>query len=155
MDLVRAVVDAAGAGMHGHLREGGRVGQAERAVHLDGPVDDLVQDARRVELEQRDFDARLRALVDLPGAVHRQEPARLDSRGRVRDPVLHRLLVGERPPERLPLERVGAHEVERALHLPEPAHDVVDAPRPEALLRQPERLARLAERVRERHAHAL
>ena len=37
---------------------------------------------------------------------------------------------------------------------PEPAHDVVDPPRPEPLLRDPEAVARLAERVRERHAHA-
>ena len=74
--------------------------------------------------------------------------------GRVGDPVLHRLLVGQRPAERLPLERVGAHQVERALHLAEPPHDVVDAPRAEPLLREPERLATLAERVRDRNPDA-
>src|SRR5207244_8863366 len=42
--------------------------------------------------------------------------------------------------------------LEGALHLSEPAHDVVDAARPEALLRDPEAVAGLAECVRERHA---
>ena len=118
-------------------------------MHLDRAVDHLVQHAGRVELEQRHLDARLGALVDLARGVHRQEPARLDLGGRVGDPVLHRLLVGERAAERLALERVGAHQVERALHLPEPAHHVVDPPRAEPLLREPERLAALAERVRD------
>ena len=81
------------------------------------------------------------------------QPARVDLGGRVGDPVLHRLLVRERPAERLALERVRAHELERALHLAEPAHDVVDPARPEPLLRDPEAVARLAEHVLDRHAH--
>ena len=124
-------------------------------MHLDRAVDHLVQHAGGVELEQRHLDARLRALVDLAGHVHRQQPAGLDPRRGVRDPVLHRLLVGERPAERLPLERVRAHQVERALHLAEPAHDVMDAAGAEPLLGDPERIAALAERVRDRDADAV
>src|SRR5207249_4896907 len=70
------------------------------------------------------------------------------------DPVLDGLLLGEQPAERLSLERARTHQLEGALHLPQPAHDVVDATRPEALLRDPETVARLAERVRERDANA-
>ena len=46
-------------------RERRLVGQSARAVHLDRAVDHVVERLRRVELEQRHLDARLRALVDL------------------------------------------------------------------------------------------
>ncbi len=123
-------------------------------MHLHRAVDHVVQHARRVELDQRDLDARLVALVDLVRGVERHQPARLDLGGRVGDPVLHRLLVGERAAEGLALERVRAHELERALHLAEPAHDVVDATRAEPLLRDPEAVALLAERVLDGDADA-
>ena len=77
----------------------------------------------RVELDQRDLDARLVALVDLVRGVERHQPAGLDLGGRVGDPVLDRLLVGERA-RRTPRARArGVHmQLERALHLAEPAH---------------------------------
>ena len=106
------------------------------------------------ELEERHLDPCLRPLVDLPRRIHRQEAAGLDLRGGVGNPVLDGLLLGERPAERHALVRVATHELERALHLPEPAHDVVDPPRAESLLREPERLALASERVRDRHANA-
>src|SRR3712207_6996049 len=37
--------------------------------------------------------------------------------------------------ERFPLQRPPAEQLERPLHLPEPAHDVVNAAGPQALLR--------------------
>src|SRR6185437_8459452 len=45
MHLVGAVVDAAAAGELRHLRQRGLIGEAERAVHLDRPVDDVAEDA--------------------------------------------------------------------------------------------------------------
>ena len=115
-------------------------------------VDHVVEHARREELDQRDLDARLVALVEPVRRLQRHQPARLDLGGGVGDPVLHRLLVRERLAERLALERVRAHQLERALHLAEPAHDVVDATRAEPLLRDPEAVAGLAERIRHGHA---
>ena len=55
-----------------------------------------LQHARGVELDQRDLDARLVALVEPVRRLQRHQPARLDLGRRLRDPVLHRLLVGER-----------------------------------------------------------
>ena len=55
-------------------------------------------------------------------------------------------------PERRPRRRAPAHHLQRALGHPDRPHRVVDAPRPEALLREPEALALLAEQVRGRHA---
>ena len=86
-------------------------------MHLHCPVDHAREDVRRVELDQRDLDARIPFLVDLVRGVERQQAASLDLGGRVGDPVLHGLLLGERPAERLALERACAHQLERALHL--------------------------------------
>src|SRR3989304_4152374 len=46
VDLVRAVVDAAGAGLAVHPLQWGIAGDAQRPVHLDRPVDHVDQDAR-------------------------------------------------------------------------------------------------------------
>ena len=59
-----AVVDARAARHPVHRRERRVLGHAEPAVHLQRAVDHVVQHARRVELDQRDLDARLVALVD-------------------------------------------------------------------------------------------
>ena len=117
-------------------------------MHLDGAVDHVVEHARSVELDRGDLDACLVAAVDLVRGVERHQPAGLDLGVAVGDPVLHGLLLGERAAERLALERVGAHQLEGALHLAEPAHHVVDAAGAEALLRDREPLADLAEGVR-------
>src|SRR5581483_6535140 len=96
---------------------------------------------------QRPLDARLVALVETVRRLQRRQAACLDLRRRLGDPVLDRLLLGQRPAEGLALERVGAHELERALHLAEPAHDVMDAARTEPLLRDREAGADAAEGV--------
>src|SRR5207247_4996902 len=84
--------------------------------------------------------------------LERQEAAGLDLGRGVRDPVLDRLLLGEHASKDLARERAVAHEVEGALHLPEPTHDVMDAAGAEPLLRDAEAVPRSAERVRDRHA---
>ena len=137
------------------MRERGAVGEAERPVHLYGAVDYSREHIRRVELQQRDLDARVRALVDLVRGVEREQTTCLDLGGRVGDPVLHGLLLRERAAECLAFERPGAHELERALHLAEPAHDVMDAAGPEPLLGDQEAGAALAQEVRLRHAYLL
>ncbi len=134
--------------------EGRLVGEPARAVHLDGAVDHVVEDARGIELDRRDLDACLVAAVDLVRRVERHQPAGLDLGVAVRDPVLHGLLLGERAAEGLAFERVGAQQVEGALHLAEPAHHMMDPARAEALLGDRESLSNLAEGVRDRYAHA-
>src|SRR5207248_4676100 len=63
------------------------------------------------------------------------------------------LLLGECSAEGLALERALAHQLECALHLSEPAHDVVDPTWAEPLLRDQEAMAPLPEEVLRRHAH--
>ena len=144
----------AAASVEQHRPERRLVGQPARTVHLHCPIDHVVQRARREELQQRHLDPRLRSRVDLPRRVHRQQAAGLDLGRRVGDPALHDLLLGERTTEGLTLERVGAHQLEGALHLPEPSHHVVDAAGPEPLLRQPEPVPHARRARSRRHARA-
>src|SRR5207244_5890696 len=97
-------------------------------------------------------NTRLVASVEAVRRLERHEAAGLDLGGGVRDPVLDRLLLGERASEDLARERAVAHEVEGALHLPEPSHHVMDAAGTKPLLRDTEAVSGLAERVRDRHA---
>src|SRR5207342_3795925 len=62
--FVGPVVDPPAAGHPPHERERRVVGQSEAAVHLDRAVDHLAEYPRREELDERDLDARLVALVD-------------------------------------------------------------------------------------------
>src|SRR5215471_14413871 len=151
--FVRPVVDAPGARRRQHVAERRLVRQPAGAVHLYRAVDHVLERLRSEELDRRDLDARLVTAVDLVRGVEGQQPARLDLRVAVRDPVLHCLLLGQPAAEGLPLERVRAHQRERPLHLPEPAHHVVDPPGAEALLGDREPGALPAERVRRRDAH--
>ena len=123
------------------LRERRPVGQAECAVDLHRSIDDAGEGVRRIELDQRDLDARILSFVDLVSGVERQQAAGLDLRRRVCDPVLHGLLLGEWAAERFALEGARAHQLERALHLSEPPHHVVDPARAEPLLRDQETLS--------------
>src|SRR5207249_50871 len=78
VDLVGAVVDARVARLAVHELER-RVGRdPERAVHLDGAVDHVVEHARAPELDERDLDARLAAPVHGTGGVQRHQTRRLD-----------------------------------------------------------------------------
>ena len=153
MHLVGPVVDVRAARLRVHVRERRTVGEAERAVYLHRPVDYAREHAGGVELDQRDLHARVLVCVDLARGIERQQPAGLDLGGGVGDPVLHRLLLRERAAERLALERAVAHQLERALHLPQPAHHMMDPSRPQPLLRDQEAGAALAEQVLRRHAH--
>ena len=56
---------------------------------------------------------------------------------------------------RVPGQRSLAEHVERALRLPEPAHRVVDAAGAEALLREEEAVALVADHVLVGHPHVL
>src|SRR5207248_5452922 len=69
------------------------------------------------------------------------------------DPVLDRLLLSEHASKDLARERAVAHEIEGALHLPEPSHHVMDAAGTEPLLCDTEAVSGSAERVRDGHAH--
>src|SRR5207237_9257456 len=90
--LVRAVVDAGGAGVAVHALERRVAGDAAGAVHLDRAVDDVVQHLRAPELDDRDLDASLIAAVDLLSRMQREQTRRLDLGSRISDPVLHGLL---------------------------------------------------------------
>ena len=94
-------------------------------------------------------------LVDHPRRVQRHQSCRLHLGPRVRDPVLDRLLLGQQAPVREPRERTLAQHVECSPALAEPSHAVVDAPGAQAFLRDHERLALAAERVRDRDANVL
>src|SRR6266568_3221899 len=71
VDLVRAVVDAGAALVGPPAGQRRVVGDAERAVDLDGAVEHGLQHAGDEELDERDLDLRgAEALaVDLPGGV--------------------------------------------------------------------------------------
>ena len=147
VDLVGAVVDAGGAREAVHLleRQVGRV--AERAVHLERAVDDVVQHAGAEELDHRHLGARRAGALGVhhPGRVQRHQPRRLHLRGAVGDPVLDRLLVRQHRAVRVAVGGALAHHVEGAPRHPEPAHAVVDAPRDEPVLGEDEALALAAE----------
>ena len=138
-------------------RERRVVGDAERAVRLHRAIDRALQHVRDEELEQRDLLARgVRALgVHLPRGVEDHQARGVDPGARLGDPLLDDLARAERLAG-LDLARHGAlaHQIERALADADPAHRVVDAPGPEALLREHEPRALLAESVRLRDAHA-
>ena len=83
--------------------------------------------------------------VHHPRGVQRHEPRRLHLRGRVGDPVLHRLLLGQHAALRLAVGRALAEHVEGAPRDAQPAHAVMDAPGAEAVLGDEEAGAGLAQ----------
>src|SRR5436309_3408269 len=86
--LVGAIVDARVARLAVHELER-RVGRdAERAVHLDGAVDHVVQHARAPELDERDLDPRLAAFVHGARGVQRHRARGLDLGRRLGDVAL-------------------------------------------------------------------
>src|SRR5207302_4836526 len=96
--------------------------------------------------------ARLVAAVDDRRGVQRHETARLDLSVAVEDHLLDQLLVGQRLAEGDAIVGAVAHEVEGALGLSEPAHDVEDASRAEALLGDDEAVPAGAEQILLRYA---
>ena len=81
---------------------------------------------------------------DLVRGVQRQKARCLDFGYRIGDPVLYRLLFRECAAKCPAAERALAHELEGALHLAEPAHAVMNAPRAQPLLCDQEAVAGLA-----------
>ena len=81
------------------------------------------------------------------GGLERQQPNLLDPHSRFRDPALDNAVLDDRSAERRPRDRPLARHFERPLGHADRAHGVVDAPRPDALLRDPEPVPFRAERV--------
>ena len=73
-------------------------------MDLDRSVDHTGKGVRRIELDQRDLDPRIPVFVDLVRGVECEQPACLDLRCRIRDPVLHGLLLGQWAAERFTFE---------------------------------------------------
>src|SRR5579863_2644876 len=121
-------------------------------MHLHSVVDHIRKRVRPVELDQRDLDACVCTLIDLLRGIERHQSAGVDLCGGVRDPVLNRLLVGERAAESVALESTGAHRFERSLHLADPSHDVMDAAGAKSCLRDLESIAPFAKDVLGRNA---
>ena len=91
--FVRTVVDARRARFAVPALQRRILAEAERAVHLDGAVQHVVQHARADELDHRDLGARVGAAVHQPRRVQRHQPEAVDLGRRIRDPVLDRLQV--------------------------------------------------------------
>ena len=153
VQLVRTVADRAEAGAAIPLLDRQIAGVAERAAHLDRAVEDGEHDLRDVRLDHAELGAHGRGpvLVHLPGGLEGQQPGGLNLHMGQGNVVLHHLVLAEQ----LAVRRAGngplAHDVERALRLPEPAHRVVDTPAAEPLLRQHEAVARRPDEVVVRH----
>ena len=87
--------------------------------------------------------------------MQRHQPRRLHVRRRVRDPVLHGLVLAEDLAVGDPVGGTLTEHVERAPGHAQPAHAVMDAPRVEALLGDQESLAFAAQAVGCRDPHVV
>ena len=116
-----------------------------------------MQHRRPVVLDHGDLVARRRSsdLVHLPRRVQRHEPSGVHLGGRIRDPVLHGLLVREQRSVGEAAERALAHHVKGALGLTKPTHAVVDATRSETGLGEQEARALRANQVVRGDVHVL
>ena len=124
-------------------------------MHLDRAIDRVVEHLAAPELDDRDLLARAAdepSLSIFQAACSVISLQRVDLGRRVGDPVLDRLLAGERLAEHDAGHRPLAQHPERAVALTDPAHDVMDASWSETLLREHERLAFAAEQVLVGHA---
>ena len=151
MDLVGPVVDTSGTLVPVPVGEDRVVGDAERPVHLDGQIDGPEHRVGDHELDGGDLvTGRVDTVaIDDPRGVQREEAGGADLGIELGDPVLDDLTVGEG------LAALGDHALVGpvAEHLegpggdPQPAHAVVDAPRSESLLGDPEAVTDAAQHV--------
>ena len=118
---------------------------AERAVDLDRAVEHVHVGGHDLDLGDLLSGGALALGIHLPGGVHGHEPGAVDLDPRASDEVLEELLIGQRAAEGLALDGTLAHELERALGAADGPHAVVDTPRAEAVLRDGEASALLAE----------
>ena len=117
------------------------VGHPQRAVRLNGAIEDPLQRIRHEHLDVRDLFAG--RLLSVPrharGSIHHHQSRRMNLDARIRNPELHLLPVGQHVARRqFALHRAPTHQVEGALADPDPAHTVMNTSRSKALLRQGE-----------------
>lgn len=137
MDFVRSVIDPRGALFPEEEREDRIVGNAERAVTLDGTVHDALHDVCREVLDHRDFLAGRAetVLFDTPGDLQDEGAGCLDLRRGIRDPVLDGSHGGQgRAGLDLPVRGPANHFVQGPAANAQPAHAVMDPARTEAFL---------------------
>ena len=94
-------------------------------------------------------------LVDLPRGVQHHQPELLQLRVRVRDVLLHGLLVGQQAARGLAAQHPLAHHVDRLLGQADRAHGMVDPASAEAGLSDDEGLPFTAEQRRVGHPHVV
>ena len=120
-----------------HAAEGHLVGDAQGAVEVHRPQDDVVVHLRHRHLDRGDVLPNLAVVVefvDLPRGPEHQELELLDLDPAVGDLLLHHALRRQRPVPGLAGEGSLAHHVERLLELRDGAHGVVDPTAAEAHL---------------------
>src|SRR5438552_14981339 len=113
-----------------------------------------MHDTSAVELDKRDLHPRVFATIQLPGGVKRHQSGSTNLRSRVGNPVLHRLLFGERLTKRFPLQSISAHHLETPLSGTDPAHAMLNPSRAETCLGQFKSLSSFAEKISYRHTTA-
>src|SRR5262249_19767710 len=157
VNLVRAVVDAREPRPAVEQRERKVLRHPRGAVHLDGAIDHRMEHARTEELDEGDLLAGCAGAlgVDLPRRVEGHQARGLDVCPAFGHPVLDVRLARQGAAERFPRGGVAAHQLERALRHPEPAHAVMDPAGSEAILRDHEAHALRTEEVRDRYAAVL
>ena len=126
-------------------------------MDLDRAVEDVHYDVRGDDLDHRDLLAGspLPGGIHLPRGEHREQTCLVDLHPRLRDEVLHELLLGELRAESFALRGPPAHHLDRALGRADRAHAVVDAARAEAILGDHEARLPRPEQVRRRHPAVL
>src|SRR5215211_1922421 len=156
VDLVGAVGQAQGAGARPEVGEREVVGDPGAAVGLYRTVEDAQRYVGGDDLYLGYFRAGF--FIAFPvhhvGRFQRQEPCLLYLDPRVGDPLHDHTLLGERLAERLATLDPLAHQLYSPLGYPDETHAVVDAPRPEAALRDGKALALVPDHVRSRDARA-
>jgi hypothetical protein len=92
--LVRSVIDPRAAFVPPPEGEGSGVGESQRSMSLESPVEDPLQDAGHQELDRGDVVARgpRPFPVDAPGCLEDKEAGAVDFGAAFRDPGLYGLL---------------------------------------------------------------
>src|SRR5215216_3301968 len=153
--FVRSIIDPRRPLVPVPVRQQRRVGQSERAVHLNRTIQNLLQNAGNEKFDQRDIFSRSRRalVIDRPRGLQDQQARRVDFRTTLRNPLLHVLPASQHHSGRyLPARGVTAHQLKRPLADTDPTHAVMNSSWSKPLLRDLKTLAFLAEQVALRHA---
>src|SRR5208282_6462763 len=108
---------------------------SRRAPDLDGAVHHPRECGRYENLDRRDVRARVAAAIHTLGAVNGHQARSLNVDVRLGDEALDELLGLELAAVHLTHRGPLDHQVERAPHLPDRVHAMIDAPGTEAILR--------------------